>query len=144
MPAVPRLSLVTLGVADVARSTKFYESLGWKRSSASVDGDVSFFALAGANLAIWGIDDLMSDALVRAAVPNSFRGVTTAVNCDSRAQVDETIEVARAAGAMVTKPAVETDWGGYSGYFTDPDGHMWEVAHNPHWPIGADGIPRLP
>jgi hypothetical protein len=144
MTAPARLSLVTLGVADVVASTAFYQRLGWTLSPASVPGEVSFFRMAGAILAVWGAADLAADAGVANPTSPGFRGVALAVNCDDREQVDATLKAAEDAGGRVLKPAQATDWGGYSGYFTDPDGHAWEVAHNPAWPIGEDGRPTLP
>jgi uncharacterized protein len=143
--AVPaRLSLVTLGVKDVARSTLFYAALGWPLSSASVRGEVSFFKTAGGLLAVWREDALADDAGVPANQIAGNRGSTLAINLESREQVDEAMVTAVAAGARITRPARETDWGGYNGYFADPDGHLWEVAHNPFWPIGPDDRPTLP
>jgi catechol 2,3-dioxygenase-like lactoylglutathione lyase family enzyme len=144
--AVPaRVSLVTLGVTDLARSTAFYEALGWRRSSASVDGVVGFFDTAGGLLALWGEDALAEDAgQEAAAAPAAFRGVALAINLESPERVDAAFEEIRSAGGEIVKPPQPTDWGGYSGYFADPDGHLWEVAHNPSWPIGADGRPQLP
>lgn len=140
-PITARLSLVTLGVADVGRSTAFYRALGWEPSAASVPGEVSFFALQGALLGLWGRDSLAADARVGAGRPGS---VACAINLESRADVDEAFDRAREAGAAIPKPPEATDWGGYSGYFADLDGHLWEVAHNPYWPIGDDGRPALP
>jgi uncharacterized protein len=143
--AVPaRVSLITLGVADVARSTAFYQALGWEASPASVPGEVTFFRTAGAILAIWGAGELAADALAPDAPGPGFRGVSQAVNVGSEAEVDAAFATAAAAGAVIVKAPVRTDWGGYSGYFADPDGHVWEVAHNPGWPLGPDQLPQLP
>ena len=141
-----RLSLATLGVRDVARSTEFYKALGFPLSEASVPGDVSFFKTDGGVLAIWGYEDLAKDAGVSTQPGGDagYRGTALAMNLNSRDEVDAFLAVAVAAGAQVTRPAQATDWGGYNGYFADPDGHRWEVAHNPHWPIGKDGRPILP
>src|SRR5262245_1626733 len=113
--APARVSLVTLGVADVERATEFYSRLGWSLSSASVPGEVSFFRTAGAVLALWGVADLAAD-IGAPGIPTlpPFRGVALAVNCNDREQVDETLAAARAAGATLVKPARATDWGGYS------------------------------
>jgi hypothetical protein len=146
------VSLVTLGVRDVEAAAAFYERLGWTRSNASVPGDVAFFATTtGTAVALWGDADLAADAArtrpagpAGAADPAAFRGVSLAMNLGSPAEVDAVLDAARAAGATVTKPAVATEWGGYSGYFADPDGHAWEVAHNPHWPLDAEGRVTLP
>lgn len=136
-----RLSLVTLGVADLARARRFYEEgLGWRRGNAE-DG-VAFYQMPGAILALWSRPDLAEDAGV-ADSGAQFSGVTLAYNARSRQEVDVVLAEAVAAGATLTKPAHETVWGGYSGYFADPDGHLWEVAHNPFWTIADDGAIRL-
>jgi predicted lactoylglutathione lyase len=144
--AVPaRISLVTLGVRDVAAATSFYEALGWARSAASVDGEVSFFRTAGAIVALWGVDELRADAGARpSAGPHESRDVALAINCADRAEVDEAIATVRQAGGQVRKPAAATDWGGYSGYVADLDGHLIEIAHNPGWPLDDNGLPILP
>jgi catechol 2,3-dioxygenase-like lactoylglutathione lyase family enzyme len=143
VPAV--VSLVTLGVADVPASTRFYSALGFELSSASVEDEVSFFRTGGALLGLYGAEDLRQDAAAAATTStDSFRGVTLAINVASPEVVDSALEVARDAGARIAKPAQATEWGGYHGYFADPDGHLWEVAHNPFWPLGTDGLPELP
>jgi catechol 2,3-dioxygenase-like lactoylglutathione lyase family enzyme len=134
-----RLSLVTLGVADLARAQRFYEALGWKRGNR--DDGVVFFQLPGMVLALWSRTALAEDA--RVADGGGFGGITFAYNARSRAEVDATLAEARAAGARILKPAEDTAWGGYSGYFADVDGHAWEVAWNPFWTISADGTVRL-
>jgi predicted lactoylglutathione lyase len=139
-----RVSLITLGVSDVAHSTAFYQALGWDLSSASVPGEVSFFRTAGGLLALWGRADLAADAGVSIDESRRFRDVALAINVDTREQVDAALERAVAAGGKLLRPGISSDWGGYSGYFADLDGHVWEVAHNPAWPIGADGRPTLP
>jgi catechol 2,3-dioxygenase-like lactoylglutathione lyase family enzyme len=136
-----RLSLVTLGVADLARARRFYEEgLGWRRGNDN-DG-VAFYQMPGAILALWPRPSLAEDAGV-ADSGASFGGVALAYNARNRAEVDAVLAEAGAAGAVVVKPAHETFWGGYSGYFADPDGHLWEVAHNPFWTVGDDGSVRL-
>ena len=143
--AVPaRVSLITLGVADVSRSTDFYQALGWPLSSASVFGTVSFFRTGGAVLAVWGRDDLAADVRVGAVTTSGFRAVAVGINLDTPEDVDAALRQAVAAGGSLVRPAQPADWGGYSGYFADPDGHLWEVAYNPFWPIGLDGRPILP
>lgn len=143
VPAI--ISLVTLGVRDVVASTSFYEQMGFARSSASVDGDVSFFHTAGGLLAVWGDEDLKHDAGAGELVqPGTFRGVALAINLDSEQAVDAALAAAERAGARIVKPAEPTAWGGYQGYFTDPDEHYWEVAYNPFWPLGENGLPTLP
>jgi predicted lactoylglutathione lyase len=143
MPIPPRVSLVTLGVKDVARSTAFYVALGWPLSSASVPGDVSFFKTAGGLLALWNEEMLAEDAGLPGAPAADRRSHALAINLESREEVDAALAIAVAAGGRVTRPAQATDWGGYNGYFADLDGHLWEVAHNPFWPIGDDGRPTL-
>jgi hypothetical protein len=142
----PRVSLVTLGVADVEASAAFYERLGWTRSSASVPGDVAFFATTtGTAVGLYGLADLAADAARPVPTdPAAFRGVTLAVNLPSPEEVDRVLDAARAAGATVTKEATRAEWGGYGGYFADPDGHAWEVAHNPFWPLSDEGTVTLP
>jgi predicted lactoylglutathione lyase len=136
-----RISLVTLGVADVARSRAFYEVLGWE-PSASPSDDVVFFQTGGMVLGLWDRDQLAADSGV--ADTAGWGGVTLAHNVRSRADVDRVIAEARRAGARISKEPEETFWGGYSGVFIDPDGHPWEIAHNPGWPIDDDGSIRLP
>jgi catechol 2,3-dioxygenase-like lactoylglutathione lyase family enzyme len=138
----PRLSLVTLGVADVTRSRRFYEALGWRASSASQPDDVAFFQLGGIALALWGRPELARDAEL--PDPGGWGGVALAHNARTRAEVDAILAEARAAGGRVLKLARETSWGGYAGYFADPDGHPWEVAWNPHFPLRPDGSLQLP
>jgi predicted lactoylglutathione lyase len=144
MPVPARVSLVTLGVKDVARSTAFYVALGWPLSSASVPGDVSFFKTAGGLLALWSEDLLAEDAGLPGAAAADRRGHALAINLENREEVDAALATAVAAGGRITRAAQATDWGGYNGYFADLDGHLWEVAHNPFWPIGDDGRPTLP
>jgi uncharacterized protein len=146
MKSSARLSLVTLGVRDVVRSTDFYKALGFPVSDASVKGEVTFFKTDGGILALWGDKDLADDAnlSIQPVGDAGYRGSALAMNLDSRADVDAFLAAAVEAGAQLTRSAIATDWGGYNGYFSDPDGHLWEVAHNPHWPIGKDGRPTLP
>jgi catechol 2,3-dioxygenase-like lactoylglutathione lyase family enzyme len=138
------ISLVTLGVRDVGAATDFYRALGFPLSSASVPGVVSFFRTAGGLLGLFGADDLADDAQLPHGAQDAFRGVTLAINVPDRTAVDSAIGAAEAAGARVVKPAQATDWGGYHAYFADPDGHVWEVAHNPGWPLDDAGLPVLP
>jgi len=140
----PRLSLVTLGVSDLGRARAFYRALGWDPVADDND-DVCFFSMAGAHLALWGNADLAADAQVTLDDDPAarFRGVSLAMNLDTPEAVDAAMAEAVAAGARVLTEAHETFWGGYNGYFADPDGHVWEVAHNPGWPIGPDGRPVI-
>jgi uncharacterized protein len=137
----PRVSLITLGVTDLARSRRFYEALGWRSTSKPEDG-VVFFQSGGMVLALWGRDELAKDSCVEDT--GGWGGVTLANNVGSPAEVDALLDLARAAGAAVPRTGAETFWGGYSGLFIDPDGHPWEVAHNPFWTIAEDGSVRLP
>ena len=136
-----RLSLVTLGVADLERSRRFYEDgLGWRRGNAHAE--VVFFQLGGAILGLFSRDALAADARLPAA-GSGFGGITLAYNARTRAEVDAVLAEAQAAGARILKPAEDAFWGGYSGYFADPDGHPWEVAWNPEWTIAEDGSVSL-
>ena len=135
-----RVSLITLGVADLARSLRFYESLGWRR--ANDHAEVVFFQAGGLVLGLWARAALAADA----GLPeegSGFRGIALAYNARSRAEVDAVLAEAAAAGATIPKPAADAFWGGYTGYFTDPDGHLWEVAWNPDWTVLDDGSVRL-
>ncbi len=135
-----RLSLVTLGVRELARARRFYEALGWTTRAAPED-DVVFFQAGGTIVALWSRDDLAEDSGVQDG--GGWGGVTFAYNTRSPAEVDAVIEEARAAGGAIAREPGETFWGGYSGVFVDPEGHPWEVAHNPHWTITAGGETRL-
>ena len=135
-----RLSLVTLGVADLARARSFYEALGWV-TSAEPEDDVVFFQAGGMIVSLWDRGRLAEDSGVTDG--GGWGGVTLALNVRSPAEVDAAIAEARAAGARIAREGAETFWGGYSGAFVDPDGHPWEVAHNPHWTIEDDGSIRL-
>ena len=134
-----RLSLVTLGVRDIARTRAFYEALGW--SGHSPDGEVVFFQTPGMVVALWSRSQLAEDS----AVPDGggWGGVTLAYNTRSRDEVDAVLAEAETAGARIRRPAAETFWGGYSGVFVDPDGHPWEIAHNPGWKVEDDGSVRM-
>ena len=139
-PVTPRVSLITLAVSDVARATEFYRALGWEPSSASLPGDVTFIATQGALLGLWGRDALAADA----GVAMDGRNAALAINLESREAVDAAFARVAAAGGEIVRAPHATEWGGYSGYFADPDRNLWEIAHNPFWPIGADGRPQLP
>jgi len=137
-----RVSLITLGVADLQDSREFYERLGWRRSMANTEG-VVFFQTGGMALALYPRRELAKDANV-SAQGDGFSGISLAYNARTRAEVDSVLNEAEAAGAKLVKPAQEAFWGGYSGYFSDPDGFLWEVAWNPSFPIAADGSIRIP
>jgi len=135
-----RLSLVTLGVDDLERARTFYEALGWKTGAAPAD-DVVFFQAGGMIVGLWGREQLTEDSGVEDG--GGYGGVALAYNARGREEVDAVIEQARRAGARIARDPAETFWGGYSGVFADPDGHPWEVAHNPAWSVEADGSVRL-
>lgn len=135
-----RLSLVTLGVRDLGRARRFYEALGWT-TGAAPDDDVVFFQTGCMIVALWDRNRLADDTLV--ADGGGWGGVTLAHNVRSPAEVDSVLAEAEAAGATITRPGAETFWGGYSGIFVDPEGHAWEVAHNPHWTVREDGSVSL-
>jgi uncharacterized protein len=135
-----RVSLVTLGVGDLAQARRFYEALGWTTGAAPED-DVVFFQAGGMIVALWGRDQLAEDSGVEDS--GGWGGVTFAYNVNSPAEVDEVIEEARAAGARIAREPGQTFWGGYSGVFVDPAGHPWEVAHNPSWTVADDGSVSL-
>ena len=135
-----RVSLITLGVRDLARARAFYEALGWK-TNAAPDDDVAFFQAGGLVVALWDRASLAEDSGVEDN--GGWGGVTLAYNVRSLAEVDDVVAQAEAAGATVVRAPAETFWGGYSGVFRDPDGHPWEVAHNPHWTLADDGSVRL-
>ncbi|MBX3031500.1 MAG: VOC family protein [Chloroflexi bacterium] len=139
-----RVSLITLGVRDVTAATAFYERLGWRPSSASVAGEVTFLGTPGGVIALWSTDALAADAGVAGAPTPAWRGVALAINLGSRDAVDAAIEAWVAAGGTISRPAAAADWGGYSAYVADPDGNAWELAHNPFWPLDARGLPMLP
>jgi catechol 2,3-dioxygenase-like lactoylglutathione lyase family enzyme len=136
-----RVSLITLGVRDLARARRFYEALGWTTRAAPED-DVVFFRAGGLVLALWSRESLAEDSAVEDA--GGWGGVTLAYNVRSPEEVDATIAEAEAAGARIGRRGAPTFWGGYSGLFVDPDGHPWEVAHNPHWRLREDGSVELP
>ena len=136
-----RISLVTLGVADVARARTFYERLGWHGQTVE---ETVFFQTGGIAVVLWSRAALAADCGVADPPVPGFSGVALAHNVRSPDEVDAVLAEAARAGATVTRPAAPTFYGGYAGVFTDPDGHAWEVAHNPGWPLGPDGLPRLP
>ena len=131
-----RVSLITLGVGDLARSRAFYERLGWV-TGAGAEDDVVFFQAGGVVVALWDRASLAEDSCVTDT--DGWGGITLAHNVRSPEEVDAVLAEAREAGATIGRPGAETFWGGYSGVFLDPDGHPWEVAHNPGWHIAEDG-----
>lgn len=130
-----RLSLVTLGVADLPRAERFYTALGWSRGND--EDSVAFFQCGGMVLALWDRAALAEDSGVEDA--GGWGGVTLALNVRTPDEVDTVLQEARSAGGVVARAGGETFWGGYSGVFVDPDGHPWEVAHNPFWTVTDDG-----
>ncbi len=137
-----RISIITLGVASLERSRQFYERIGWRCSKPQSDGIV-FFQAGGMAVALYPREELAKDANV-APQGSGFQGISLAYNARNRSEVDSVLAAAVAAGAKLLKPAQEAFWGGYSGYFSDPDGFLWEVAWNPSFPIAADGSIRIP
>ncbi len=131
-----RVSLITLGVEDLERARRFYEALGWS-TGAEPSADVVFFQAGEMIVALWDRAKLAEDSCVEDG--GGWGGTTLALNFGSPAEVDVVIEEARAAGARIGREPAETFWGGYSGVFVDPDGHPWEIAHNPHWTVTEDG-----
>ena len=135
-----RVSLITLGVADLERARAFYEALGWKTGAAPGD-DVVFFQAGCMIVALWDRASLAEDSAVTDS--GGWGGITPAYNVRSAEEVDAVIEEARAAGATIGREPAKTFWGGYSAVFIDPDGHAWEIAHNPHWTVHDDGSVSL-
>jgi catechol 2,3-dioxygenase-like lactoylglutathione lyase family enzyme len=135
-----RVSVITLGVADLARARAFYEALGWKTNAAQ-DDDVVFFQAGGIVVSLWDRLALAEDSGVDD--PGGWGGITLAHNVGSPEEVDAVCAQAEAAGATITHEPGDTFWGGYSCAFADPDGHTWEVAHNPHWTLAEDGTVQL-
>jgi uncharacterized protein len=137
----PRVTLITLGVTDLDRSISFYRSMGWERHSSSVEGEVAFFAAGGAVLAVWDRAKLAHDSAVTDG--GGWGGVTLAHNVRTEAEADDILAAAARAGGNVGRAGAPTPWGGYSGVFLDPDGHPWEIAVNPGWPLRDDGTVSL-
>jgi uncharacterized protein len=141
--AIPaRISIVTLGVADLVRARTFYEALGWELCASSMD-EICWFRTADSYLGLFPTDDLAEDAQVAAALPGGFRGVTLAINVDRPDDVSAALEGAVSAGGSLLKPATDVIFG-VSGYFADPDGHVWEVAFNPSFPLDEAGSITIP
>lgn len=134
-----RVSLITLAVADPARSKDFYEALGWK--AGFVSRDIAFFQLNGIVLGLYRRTAFEAET---GRILSGGDGVALAINFAARDAVDAVLDEAVRAGGEIMRPAADTEWGGYSGYFADPDGHAWEVAHNPHWTIDDDGNVWMP
>ena len=136
-----RISLVTLGVADVARSRSFYEALGWKVGTEAGAPEIAFFQVGPMIFSLWGREQLAEESGVEDS--GIWGGVTLAQNVRSPEEVDDVLEQAKAAGGTIAQPGAPMFWGGYAGTFLDPDGHPWQIAHNPSWPLGEDGSVTL-
>lgn len=143
MPVPARINIVTLGVADLARSVAFYDGLGWERCASS-NQEIAWFRTAGAYLGLFPFEQLAADADLPPPTRGTFSGVTLAMNAGSEEETSAVLAAAAAAGATIIKPARRADWGGFSGYFADPDGYAWEVAYNPHFPIDEQGVVTIP
>jgi predicted lactoylglutathione lyase len=137
-----RISVITLGVRDVPRARAFYLALGWPLSG-DPEEHFAVFRNAGSRLALYSLQGIAEEAGQTPAAPGTLRA-TLALNVESRERVDACLDEAMRAGGTLLRPAQERFWGGYSGYFADPDGHAWEVAFNPFWALGEDGLPQLP
>jgi predicted lactoylglutathione lyase len=132
-----RVSIVTLGVQEVARSVAFYEAIGWERCASSMD-EIAWFRTADTYIGLFAWDELAADANLKAPTRGSFGGITLAINVETPGAVDDALAEAVAAGGSILKPGTDLPFG-YGGYFADPDGHPWEVCYNPGFPIGEDG-----
>jgi catechol 2,3-dioxygenase-like lactoylglutathione lyase family enzyme len=138
-----KLTLVTLGVANVAVSRRFYEGLGFRAADFDNEG-VAFFDMNGVVLAVFGHGDLAEDADTELEAGGNYSRMSLAINLESEAAVDAAMAFAARQGGRVTQPARKVFWGGYAGYFADPDGFLWEIAYNPFWPLDEHGRPQLP
>jgi catechol 2,3-dioxygenase-like lactoylglutathione lyase family enzyme len=143
MPIPARLSIVTLGVDSVPRAVAFYSSLGWERCDSSMD-EIAWFRLTGSYLGVFGRDELAPDASLPVGPGTEFGGITLAINVETEQAVTDALEAAVAAGGTLLKPAERAEWGGFSGYFADPDGHPWEVAFNPGFALDGRGRVTIP
>ena len=139
----PNITLVTLCVADIAKATRLYEILGFVKSKTASQDDVSFLRAGGVVLALWGREAQIEDAKADALWTGNG-GIVVAQNVASEGEVDAVMATAEAAGARILKQAAKTFWGGYNGYFADPDGNLWEIAFNPHWGLDEQGQIKLP
>ncbi len=140
----PRVSLITLTTRDLGRAVRFYrDGLGWPLSTHSVEGEVAFFQSVGMVVGIYGLEQQLADAQI-AEAGSGFGGIVLAHNVGSPEQVDAAVLEAVSAGATLVRTGFTASWGGYIGYFADPDGHVWEVAWNPDWPLAEDGSLTLP
>ena len=141
----PKLTAVTLGVRNVPASARFYEALGFKRKVRATGDEIAFFEAGGVALALWSWDKLAEDAVISSQPrPQTFRGATLAWNCATPAEVDAVFDMAIRVGAALLRRPEKTEYGGYRGYFADPDGHAWEVVQAPGFAFTDDGRLTLP
>ena len=138
MSVPAKINIVTLGVTDIGRAAAFYSALGWERCTSGGD-EITWFRTNGAYLGLFGYASLAADANLPPEPRAPFGGITLAINVETEQAVSDALDAAVAAGGTLLKEAERMDWGGFSGYFADPDGHPWEVAHNPGWTIAEDG-----
>lgn len=138
MSISPNFTIVTLGVTDLEKSIAFYRALGWEQRGQTYAG-ITWFRTSGTWIGLYGYADLAADVGVPADPPSTYRGITLALNFTNESEVDAALAEAVDAGARLVKPAERADWGGYSGYFADPDGHLWEAAFAPGFPVADDG-----
>jgi predicted lactoylglutathione lyase len=143
MPIPARLGIVTLGVADLDRSVAFYEALGWERCTSSIDGEISWFRTADTHLGLFPYSELAEDARIGSPSRGSFDGITLAMCVETEEAIHDALDAAERAGGTILRPASPTVFGATS-YFSDPDGYVWEVAHNPSFPLGPDGRLTIP
>lgn len=143
MSVPARISIITLGIANLDRASAFYEALGWHRTKSSNEA-ICWFRTSGAYLGLFPYAELAKDANLPSAAGGPFGGITLAIIVESEAMVSEALQTAKNAGGAIIKPAERTSWGGFSGYFTDPDGHPWEVAYIPYFPLSKDGVLEIP
>ncbi len=143
MSVSPNFTIVTLGVADLERSAAFYRRLGWEQRG-DLSAGITWFRTSGTWIGLFGYDDLAADIGVPADSPTAYRGITLALSFGDEQAVDAALEQAVGAGARLVKPASRAEWGGYSGYFADPDGHLWEAAFAPGFPVADDGTIDIP
>ncbi|MDQ3955964.1 MAG: VOC family protein [Actinomycetota bacterium] len=139
----PNFGIVTLGVADLERSRTFYAALGWELTGSS-NPEICWFKTSGSYIGLFPYEELAADANLPAEPRAEFGGITLAINVSSEQKVTEAMRVAEEAGGRVIKEPVRAEWGGFSGYFADPDGHPWEIAYNPNFPIAEDGSLTIP
>lgn len=139
MSVAPNFTIVTLGVENLSHSIEFYRRLGWEQRG-DPDMGITWFKTSGTWIGLFGYSALADDAGLEPGAQGGYRGITLALNFNSPDEVDQAIEAAVSVGAKLVKPAATAPWGGYSGYFADPDGHLWEAAYAPGFPVSDDGM----